>query len=60
MSPPAAASKNLRANSSPSARLAGLGTPPAACAPDRMRCLALAKIWRQFTSVLPVTRATAG
>ena len=60
MSPPAAASKNRRASSSPSARWAGAGPAPSACAPAAMRCLARAKICRQFTSVLPVTRATAG
>src|SRR5262245_28931845 len=60
MSPPAAASKNLRASSSPCARRAGGGALPRTCAPTVMRCLARAKICRQFTSVLPVTLATSG
>jgi hypothetical protein len=60
MSPPAAASKNLRASSSPSARCAGAGALPAACPPAAMRCLARAKICRQFTSVLPVILAISG
>ena len=60
MSPPAAASKNLRASSSPSARRAGAGAASRACPPAAMRCLARAKICRQFTSVLPVILATSG
>jgi hypothetical protein len=53
MSPPAAASKNLRASFSPSARRAGGGGLPRACPPAAMRCLARAKIFRQFTSAGP-------
>jgi hypothetical protein len=59
MSPPAA-SKNLRASSSPSARRAGVGALSRARPPAAMRCLARAKICRRFTSVLPVILATSG
>ena len=44
----------------PSARRAGGSAAPRGCAPAAMRCRARAKIWRQFTSVLPVTLATSG
>ena len=60
MSPPAATSKNLRASSAPSARRAAVGALSRACLPAAMRCLARAKICRQFASVLPVIAATSG
>ena len=60
MSPPAAASKNLRASSSPSARRAGDGALSRTGPSAAMRCLARAKICRQFTSVLPVIGGGTG
>jgi len=60
MSPPSAASKNLRASSPPSARRAGDGALSRPCPPAAMRCLAREKICRQFASVLPVILATSG